>query len=76
MGSILYSLVRGLFTSRKMPGLLAKVNTADLEILAGLLRSAKVTPALDRTYNLGETAEAIRYLEQGHVRGKVAITVP
>jgi NADPH:quinone reductase-like Zn-dependent oxidoreductase len=76
MGSILYSLVRGLFTSRKMPGLLAKVNTADLEILAGLLRSAKVTPALDRTYNLCETAEAIRYLEQGHVRGKVAITVP
>jgi NADPH:quinone reductase-like Zn-dependent oxidoreductase len=76
MGSILYSLARAPFTSQKMPGFLAKINTADLDFLAGLLRSTKVVPVLDRTYTLAETAEAIRYLEKGHVRGKVAITVP
>jgi NADPH:quinone reductase-like Zn-dependent oxidoreductase len=59
-----------------MPGLLAKVNTADLNFLADLMRSGKVTPVLDRSYPLSETAVAIRYLEQGHARGKVAIAVP
>jgi NADPH:quinone reductase-like Zn-dependent oxidoreductase len=59
-----------------MPGLLARVNTADLDFLAGLLRTGKVTPVLDRTYNLADTADAIRYIEQGHARGKVVLTVP
>ena len=76
LGSMLYPLVLGPFTSRKMPGVLARVNTADLEVLADLMRTRKVTPVLDRTYSLCETADAIRYLEQGHARGKVAITVP
>jgi NADPH:quinone reductase-like Zn-dependent oxidoreductase len=76
VGSMLHSLLRGPFTSRKMPGLLAKVNTADLNALADLMRSGKVTPVLDRTYALKETAEAIRYIEQCHARGKVPITVP
>jgi NADPH:quinone reductase-like Zn-dependent oxidoreductase len=40
------------------------------------MRSGKVTPVLDRTYALKETAEAIRYIEQCHARGKVPITVP
>jgi NADPH:quinone reductase-like Zn-dependent oxidoreductase len=76
LGSMLYPLVLGPFTSRKMPGLLAKMNTADLDVLADLMRTGKVTPILDRTYALKETADAIRYIEQGHARGKVAITVP
>jgi NADPH:quinone reductase-like Zn-dependent oxidoreductase len=76
LGSMLHSLVLGPFTTRKMPGLLAKVNTADLNFLADLMRSGKVTPVLDRSYPLSETAVAIRYLEQGHARGKVAIAVP
>ncbi len=76
LGSILHSLALGPFTTRKMPGLLAKVNTTDLNFLAGLMRSGKVIPVLDRSYPLGETADAIRYLEQCHARGKVAITVP
>jgi NADPH:quinone reductase-like Zn-dependent oxidoreductase len=74
--SILSSLVRAPFTSQKMPGFLAKVNTADLDVLAGLLSTGNVTPVLDRTYSLADTAEAIRYIEQGHVRGKVVLTVP
>ena len=39
------------------------------------LDAGKVTPVIDRTYPLTETAEAIRYLETGHARGKVVITV-
>ena len=75
LGSMLHSLVLSPFTSRKLPGLLAKVNTADLTVLADLMRSGKVTPVLDSTYPLNQTADAIRYIEQGHAHGKVAITV-
>jgi NADPH:quinone reductase-like Zn-dependent oxidoreductase len=73
---MLQRLVLAPFTTRKLPGLLAKVNAADLKFLADLIRSGKVTPVLDCTYPLKETADAIRYLEQCHARGKVAITVP
>jgi NADPH:quinone reductase-like Zn-dependent oxidoreductase len=76
LGSMLHSLLLAPFTTQKMPGLLAKVNTADLNFLADLMRSEKVTPVLDSSYALGDTASAIRYLEQCHARGKVAITVP
>lgn len=76
LGSMLYPLVLGPFKTQKMPGLLAKVNTADLNDLADLMRSGKVTPVLDMSFPLSDTADAIRYLERGHARGKVAITVP
>lgn len=56
--------------------LLADANrTQDLETLAELMRSGKVTPVIDRTYTLVDAAEAMRYLEQGHARGKVIIRV-
>jgi NADPH:quinone reductase-like Zn-dependent oxidoreductase len=76
LGSMLHSFLLRPFVSQKMPGLIAKVNTGDLNFLAGLMRSGKVTPVLDRTYALNQTAGAIRYIEQGHARGKVAITIP
>ena len=47
----------------------------DLLVLSGLLESGKVTPVIDRTYPLSQTADAIRYFGQGHARGKVVITV-
>lgn len=47
----------------------------DLVVLKELVESGKVTPVIDRTYPLAEVPEAIRYLEEGHARGKVAITV-
>ena len=75
LGSMLHSLVLRPFTTRKMPGLLAKVNTSDLNFLAGLMQSGKVTPALDRSYALRETADAVRYVEQLHARGKVVLSV-
>jgi NADPH:quinone reductase-like Zn-dependent oxidoreductase len=54
---------------------LASTNNDDLGVLAELMETGKVTPVVDRTYPLSETAAAIRYLEDGHARGKVVITV-
>ncbi len=50
-------------------------NKEDLTLLANLMKAGKVTPVIDRTYKLSETAEAMRYFEEGHARGKVVITV-
>jgi len=60
---------------RKCVILSAKVNKEDLKSLGDFMQTGKVTPVIDRTYKLNETAEAMRYLEQGHARGKVIITV-
>jgi len=53
----------------------AKANKDDLVFIKELLEAGKVVPVIDRCYPLAETAEAIRYLETGHARGKVVITV-
>ncbi|HXV43560.1 MAG TPA: NAD(P)-dependent alcohol dehydrogenase [Anaerolineae bacterium] len=53
----------------------AKPNKKDLIVIKELLETGKVVPVIDRTYPLSEVAEAIRYLEEGHARGKVVITV-
>lgn len=55
-------------------GFSLKVNTDDLAFVAGLLESGDVTPVIDRRYELREVPEAIRYLEDGHAKGKVVIT--
>jgi NADPH:quinone reductase-like Zn-dependent oxidoreductase len=61
--------------SQRMVFFLARQNKADLAVLRELLEAGKIIPVIDRTYPLGEAAEAIRYLEKGHAKGKVAITV-
>jgi NADPH:quinone reductase-like Zn-dependent oxidoreductase len=53
----------------------ARSNKADLLIIKDLLEAGKIISVIDRCYPLSETAEAIRYLETGHARGKVVITV-
>jgi len=56
--------------------MLAQLNHDDLAFLADLMQSGKVTPVIDRTYkSLSEVPEAVLYLEQGHARGKVIMTV-
>lgn len=55
--------------------LLAKNSTEDLTLMHDLMKAGKVTPVIDRHYKLSEVPEAIRYLEQGHARGKVVITL-
>jgi NADPH:quinone reductase-like Zn-dependent oxidoreductase len=54
---------------------MAVVTAEDLETLSTLVTSGDVVPLIDRTYSLSETPAALGYLEQGHARGKVIITV-
>ncbi|HKV59615.1 MAG TPA: NAD(P)-dependent alcohol dehydrogenase [Ktedonobacteraceae bacterium] len=54
---------------------IAQINQKDLVFVKELVEAGKVVPVIDRRYSLCETAEAIRYLEEGHARGKVVITV-
>jgi NADPH:quinone reductase-like Zn-dependent oxidoreductase len=79
MGSILAGLleaaVRSRFGTQKIPFFLAKNSRDDLVVLRELIEAGKVRPVIDRTYPLTETAEALRYLEAGHARAKVVITV-
>jgi NADPH:quinone reductase-like Zn-dependent oxidoreductase len=61
--------------SQKLVGILARVSKEDLTIMRELMATGKVTPVIDRRYRLSEVPEAIRYLEEGHARGKVVITL-
>jgi len=63
------------FVSQEMGMMMADANQKDLTILGDLMQAGKVKPVIDRTYKLSEVPEAIRYLEQGHARGKVVITL-
>ena len=69
--AMLYSL----FVSQEFVTMYADTTYDNLATLKQLIEDGKVTPVIDRTYPLSETATAIRYLEEGHARGKVVITV-
>jgi len=71
----LNAYVRSRFVSQKFVAYIAQFNKQDMTFLADLMQSGKMNPVIDRTYKLNETAGALRYLEQGHARGKVVITV-
>jgi NADPH:quinone reductase-like Zn-dependent oxidoreductase len=72
---IIQALVLSPFVSQKLASFTVKPNREDLLFLKRLVEAGKLTPVIDRTYPLGETPEAIRYLEAGHAQGKVVITV-
>jgi NADPH:quinone reductase-like Zn-dependent oxidoreductase len=63
------------FVGQKLGTFVSTPNREDLLVLKELIESGKVTPVLDRTYPLAEVPEAMRYLEGGHAKGKVLITV-
>jgi D-arabinose 1-dehydrogenase-like Zn-dependent alcohol dehydrogenase len=54
---------------------IAKLKKEDLTIMHNLMKAGKVTPVIDKRYALTEVPEAMRYLEEGHARGKVVITL-
>lgn len=58
-----------------MASFTVKPNKEDLQFLKQLIESGKVMPVIDRTYPLTEVPEAISYLEEGHAKGKVMITL-
>ncbi|MFG2000670.1 NAD(P)-dependent alcohol dehydrogenase [Spirillospora sp. NPDC048911] len=74
LGPVKMLLLSRLVSQRFAP-FLARENRDDLAVLRDLLEAGKVTPVIDRTYTLSETPEAIGYLEEGHAKGKVVITL-
>jgi NADPH:quinone reductase-like Zn-dependent oxidoreductase len=75
VGANFAAAFRSKFTSQKFVTFLAKLTKQDLTVLRDLMQSGKVSPVIDRTYKMSETADAVRYLEEGHARGKVVITI-
>src|SRR4029077_16312168 len=75
-GRVIKTLVMSPFISQQMGMMMADGNHNDLTLLADMMQSGKVKPVIDRTYkSLSQIPEAIRYLEEGHARGKVVISL-
>ena len=62
-------------SSRKVVFFIAKLDKPDLAVLRELLEAGKVTPVIDRRYELSEVADAFRYLGEGHAQGKIVVNV-
>jgi NADPH:quinone reductase-like Zn-dependent oxidoreductase len=75
LGKALWAVVYSKFVNQQMGMMMADSNQKDLTILADMMQSGKLKTVIDRTYKLEQVPDAIRYLEQGHARGKVIITV-
>lgn len=70
------AIVTSKLSRQKAGAFLAEPSRDDLVALTELIEAGKVTPVIDRTFDFAEVPDAIRYLEAGHVAGKVVITVP
>jgi NADPH:quinone reductase-like Zn-dependent oxidoreductase len=73
--SLIFSPILAKMKGRKAVSFLADVNQADLINMNKLFKAEKVVPVIDRKCSIGEIPEAIRYVEEGHTRGKVIITM-
>ena len=75
MGRTIGALMLSVFATQKLGAFICKENAEDLMVIAGLMQSGQVTPVIDHTYFLSEAPEAIRNLEDGKARGKLAISI-
>lgn len=78
MRQIFEAMLLGAWHSRdgkKMGGVSARASQSDLEFLKTQIEARKIMPVIDRCYPLNQTADAMRYLGQGHARGKIIITL-
>lgn len=73
--SMLRMFVLGPFRRQKILTFMARGNHEDLNFIVGLLQSGAVKPVIDRCYGMGEVSEAMKYLEAGHVRGKLVVRI-
>jgi NADPH:quinone reductase-like Zn-dependent oxidoreductase len=71
----LNAYVRSRFVGQKFIAYIAEFNKQDMMLLAELMQSGKMIPVIDRTYPLSEVSRALWYLQEGHARGKVVLTV-
>ena len=72
---MLKAVITSPFVHHKLLPVMANMTTSDLDELAGLFEAGKLAPVIDRTYPLSDCAQAIDYVEEGHARGKVVVTV-
>jgi NADPH:quinone reductase-like Zn-dependent oxidoreductase len=75
VAGILRAVVANAFVSQRLRPLPSRQNREELLAVTGLIEAGKLTPVVDRTYPLADTAEGLLHVEQGHARGKVVITV-
>lgn len=75
LARLITALVLSRFVSQKLVTFLARPNKEDLAIMRDLMASGKVTPVINKHYSLSEVPEAIRYLEEGHAKGKIVINL-
>jgi NADPH:quinone reductase-like Zn-dependent oxidoreductase len=75
MNRPLRALLLSPFVGQRLAWFIAKERASDLDRLTDLIEAGQVTPSIDRTYPLDRVPEAMRHLEAGQVRGKVAITI-
>ena len=72
---MLRAAVLSRFVRQKLRPFMAHMAKNDLLVMQELIEAGKVTPVIDRSYPLSEVPQAVRYLEEGHARGKVVISV-
>jgi NADPH:quinone reductase-like Zn-dependent oxidoreductase len=75
MGSLLRVMAVSPFVGQTLIGMLAHANVDDLTLMAELMDNGVVTPLIERTYPLDEVPEAMRYLGEGHARGKLVVVI-
>ncbi|BCJ41344.1 NADPH:quinone reductase [Actinoplanes ianthinogenes] len=73
--SLIAAPLSSMFSGRRLVGLIAKENAADLRVLADLLEKGTLRPCVERTFPLSGAAEAVRLIGSGHSRGKLVVTV-
>ncbi len=66
---------RSRFVDQKFESYVTTSNQADLKFLGDLVAEGRVTPFVEKTYSLDQTADALRYFEEGHARGKLVIKI-
>jgi NADPH:quinone reductase-like Zn-dependent oxidoreductase len=71
----LYAIARSRFITQKFVTYIASFNQKDMMTLADLIQSGKLKPVIDRSYQLSQVSKALWYLQHGHARGKVVLTV-
>jgi NADPH:quinone reductase-like Zn-dependent oxidoreductase len=75
LGGVAGKMLGGVVNSRKVAFFIAKFNKPDMEYLCELLAAGKLTPVIDRQFDLGDIGDALRYLGDGHPQGKIVITM-
>lgn len=75
LGGELTGYIASRFVKEKFVAYIAEFNKADMTVLRDMMEAGKIKPVIDRTFPFTQVPEAVRYLEQGHARGKVVVTV-